>query len=860
MTEKKYTVTTPKTSFSLRAKIADHRKLSVNEYDNKSPKNYILHDGPPYANGNLHIGHILNKMIKDIIVRSQTALGNSVHYRPGWDCHGLPIEWKVEEKYLKDGKKKEENIIEFRNDCRNYAKHWVDIQKEEFSSFGIIGDWDNPYLTMDYPSEAATVAEFHRMVMDGLVYRDERPVMWSPLEMTSLAEAEVEYKKITTTSAYVTFPTKDDPNVQYVCWTTTPWTLIGNEAVAYGDLDYVAIKTETNTYVVARNLVDQFVKNCSIDVSHIDEFEIKETELLRPTKDRYVPLIKGEFVTDTDGTGLVHIAPGHGQDDYKLAKKHNLPIYSVVDDKGLIKSDLYLGGTHVYKTSKEILSTLSDRIVGTVNISHDYPHSWRSKKPIIYRVTPQWFVSVEPLKRPAIDSLNDVKFSPASGYNRLSSMIENRGDWCISRQRLWGVPLMAFVDDNGKILDHTHPKAEKIYQSLVERVAIEGCDFWFSLDPSEYGLEGWNKITDVLDVWFDSGCTHSYAIPPVVADMYVEGTDQHRGWFQSSLLISMANRQRAPFKEVLTHGFVLNEKMEKLSKSDGNAANPVYLLDKYGPDVIRLWVAMTDISGDVRLSDSIFVSVVDHYNRVRNTLRFIMGNLNDNISINPHTIETPLELYILSKAVSTQYEIISHMTHHNYKGAFKAIYDFCDRDLSAFYFDIRKDSLYCDSLNSKKREDCIATLSILYRWLVHWLTPFMPYTVHEANSLTGFDSSDGYKVFDYFAKFWPKTPEWHNVRKIREDTLDVLERAREEGKIRSNLEASPVLIINKDVFEKIKHIDLAEICITSGMRVEFGEKMEIKFAHADGDKCDRCWKYANLNDGLCGRCEGVVKS
>ena len=675
MTDYKDTVYLPKTDFSMRAglptkepqilKIWEDTKLFKKlREQRKDAKPFILHDGPPYANGNLHIGHALNKIIKDVINRSQSMLGKNANYVPGWDCHGLPIEWKIEENYRKKKKNKDDiPVVEFRKECRDFASKWMDIQSEEFQRLGVYGDWEDPYSTMKYQSEAIIMSEIGKFLMNGSLYRGVKPVMWSPVEKTALAEAEIEYHDHVSTTIFARFPIKKAPleilnDYEIIIWTTTPWTMPGNRAVAYGkDIDYSLLEiTSVNEnslakigdkIVVANQLLEEAIKELSISNYNVSKklkgSDFEGSILAHPLNgygyDHDVLLLEADFVTTDQGTGFVHIAPGHGADDFELGKKHNLPIPETVSDNGILDIELpLLGGLRVLKDNEKIADIMSEHnaLIGRGTLNHSYPHSWRSKAPLVFRTTPQWFISMKTnnLRDTALKALSETNFFPPQGENRLTKMIEDRPDWCISRQRAWGVPLAIFV--NKKTQEPL--RDQEVIDRVVEAFKVEGADAWFE-KPSSYFLgskykpEDYEAVTDIADVWFDSGSTHSFVLEERndlfwPASMYLEGSDQHRGWFHSSLLESCGTRGRAPYDAVLTHGFVLDQQGRKMSKSLGNITAPQKVINEFGADILRLWVVGSDYYDDLRIGKEILIRHSDHYRRLRNTLRYLLGALN----------------------------------------------------------------------------------------------------------------------------------------------------------------------------------------------------------------------------------------
>ena len=730
---------------------------------------FILHDGPPYANGHLHIGTALNKILKDVINRSQQMMGRDANYVPGWDCHGLPIEWKIEEKYRADGKDKDDvPMVRFRGECREFAEHWIGVQRQEFKRLGVIGDWDHPYTTMTYAAEAQIVRELGKFLMNGSLYRGAKPVMWSPVEKTALAEAEIEYHNHTSMTVCVRFPVIAGPaqfmGADIVIWTTTPWTLPGNRAVAFGpDIDYLGIEVTKadegnlaapgDKFIVASARYPVFVKEVKIDSSNVfwegEGRELERVVCAHPLRgqgyDFDVPALAAGFATTEEGTGFVHIAPGHGSDDWELGMANGIEVPETIGEDGCFFDHVPLfAGKHVYKVNGEVADTIeaAGGLLARGELVHRYPHSWRSKAPLIFRNTPQWFISMEKtgLRDTALKAIKETRFVPPSGQRRLHGMISERPDWCVSRQRAWGVPITVFVDKKtGEPL-----RDEGVLDRVVDAVEAEGADTWYTSDPSRFlgperRAEDYDQVIDILDVWFDSGCTHSFVLEDRddlqwPASLYLEGTDQHRGWFHSSLLESCGTRGRAPYDAVLTHGFVMGEDGQKMSKSLGNNVNPLEVVDKYGADILRLWVVGSDYSEDLRIGADILKQHADIYRRLRNTLRFLLGNLNGSDGAGRvGGAEMPeLERWVLHRVWELDGMVRRAADGFQFHPLFAELHSFCSQDLSAFYFDIRKDSLYCDPVSSDRRRAALTVLDILFEYLTAWLAPFMCFTAEEA--------------------------------------------------------------------------------------------------------------------------------
>ena len=920
MSDYKDTVYLPKTNFPMRAGLPKKepeilefwKKMDLYKVLREKRKNspmFILHDGPPYANGNLHIGHALNKILKDVINKSQSMLGKNANYVPGWDCHGLPIEWKIEENYRKKKKNKDDvPIVEFRAECREFAEKWMKIQSEEFERLGVCGDWKKPYSTMKYESEASIMAEIGKFLMNGSLYRGVKPVMWSSVEKTALAEAEIEYHDHNSTTIYARFPVKETKikqikDAEIIIWTTTPWTMPGNRAVAYNkNINYCLLHINEvedgslarvgDKIVVAEDLIDEFLKenkivNFNTTFNVLGE-DLKGTILFHPLKghgyDHEVPLLEGNFVTTDQGTGFVHIAPGHGADDFELGMENSLPVPETVEDNGYLKNSLPLfGGLHVLRDNEEIAERMSEKgaLIGRGNLQHSYPHSWRSKAPLIFRTTPQWFISMEKndLRQIAIKSINDTNFFPHQGSKRLSSMIESRPDWCISRQRAWGVPIGIFY--NKETLEPLRDQA--VVDRVVEAFEKEGADAWY-LKPSsfflgdDYDEKKYVKVMDIADVWFDSGSTHSYVLEDRKdlawpASLYLEGTDQHRGWFHSSLLESCGTRGRAPFEAVLTHGFVLDEQGRKMSKSLGNITAPQEVLKEFGADILRLWVIGSDYYDDLRIGNEILVRHADHYRRFRNTLRYLLGALNDfsEKEVIKYDQMPEIEKWVLNRVFELYNKIKEDTENFRLHEIYKEVHNFCNIDLSAFYFDIRKDTLYCSSFDSIERRSCRTVMDVLFKSIATWLAPILCFTSEEAWQQRFQDESNSVHLQEYYAveQLWDNTGlanKWNRIRDLRFKVNTMLEEKRKNGEIGSSLEAKINLEVSSNLYEIIKDANLSEIFICSKVVLNLNSKLkddvvEVFCEKAIGIKCERCWKVSEevrANKKLCKRCEDVI--
>lgn len=1003
----KDTVFLPKTDFPMKAGLANkepailERWQTIGLYEKlrkarEGREKFIFHDGPPYANGNIHIGHSLNKTLKDLVVRSQNLLGKDAPFVPGWDCHGLPIEWKIEEQYRKKKRNKDEvPASEFRAECREYADKWVGVQREEFKRLGVLAQWDKPYLTMDYDAEAAIVTELLKFAEAGQLYRGAKPVMWSPVEKTALAEAEVEYEDITSTQIDVAFEIVEAPNApelagaHAVIWTTTPWTIPVNQALAYGaDVEYERVNISLdidqdlasgsaelsawvslvdhlreNSFLVAKSLVPELANRVRAFAQHlvsgteakiaIDDIYIawkgNGSQLAgaiakHPMADRFPdsdfytkprPFLDGShFVTTEAGTGLVHMSPDHGEDDFELCKAHGINPVFAVDADGVYREDWdwlprgdeRAGGVinkkFVSSTGPicEDLRAAGGLLSASDDFQHSYPHSWRSKAKIIYRCTPQWFVPMdEPLKAPekhgvipakagisgdsaqpkeipasagmtdkemvvghaegiaatlrqtALAEIDKTRFVPARGHRRLQSMLEGRPDWVLSRQRAWGVPIALYVDR--KTGDYLNDPA--VNERIIAAFKTGGADAWFDADHQEflgnkYSLDDYEVITDILDVWFDSGCTHAFVLESgkwpdhqTPADLYLEGSDQHRGWFQSSLLESCGTRGRAPYKAVLTHGMTLDKNGKKMSKSLGNTLDPQKIINVNGADILRLWAASVDFTEDHRIGDEILKGVTDSYRKLRNTFRYMLGGLSDfEESERVAVADMPeLERYILHRLAEVDAKLKQHVNDFAFGPYIRELTAFAQDDLSAFFFDIRKDCLYCDAPDDPKRMAYRTVMDILFHALTRYIAPVLVFTSEEIWQSRFPDENDSIHL-----KEWPEVDgawtddalagKWENIRTARINVTEAIEPLRREKTIRSSLEAEvtyPMADLPIDAGE------FAELCIVADVK----DGSEITVAKTEHNKCGRCWRLLPdvPEDGaLCGRCDGVLNA
>jgi isoleucyl-tRNA synthetase len=869
---------------------------------------FILHDGPPYANGHLHIGHALNKILKDVVNRGRQMAGFDAHYVPGWDCHGLPIEWRIEEEYRKSGRDKDAvPILKFRQECRAYAEHWMGVQREEFERLGVFGGWDERYATMDLPSEAAIAGEIGKFLLNGALYRGLRPVMWSPVEKTALAEAEIEYHDHTSTTIWVRFPVLGSPvgalrGGSVVIWTTTPWTMPGNRAIAYGeDIEYAVVRLDSvsvgslarpgEVVAVALALLPQFCEAIGVTTHHVLEVHpgkaLAGTVTAHPLRgkgyDHDVPLHPADFVTTEAGTGFVHIAPGHGEDDFDLGRAHGIEIPETVGDDGTFNPWVPLfAGHHVYKAADPVCEALiaAGGLLARGKLVHSYPHSWRSRAPLIFRATPQWFIRMdgpEDIRGKARQAIADTDFVPEAGRTRLDSMIAARPDWCISRQRAWGVPIAVFVEkQSGQPL-----RDPEVVKRIVDVFAEEGADAWYASPPSRFLGQGRNpddyeQVMDIVDVWFESGSTHAFVLEnrhlPWPADLYLEGSDQHRGWFHSSLLESVGTRGVAPFKAVLTHGFTLDESGRKMSKSLGNVTAPQEVWDKYGADILRLWVMHTDITEDQRIGPEILKQTAELYRRLRNTLRWLLGSL-DGFTPAEHVAEfemPELERWVLHRLWEMNDLLRGAVDSHDWTGVYPALHAFCATDLSAFYFDIRKDALYCDRPDSIRRRAARTVLDHLHRGLCTWLAPVLVFTAEEAwTARFGEDTSVHLQDFADVPDRW-RDPElaakWGAVRARRGEVTTALEAMRRDGRIGSSLQAHVTLGLSAEEEGLLSAPEWAEVLIVSQAATNAAAAATLATSVAPGAKCARCWKVLpevgthEAHPSLCLRCADAIES
>lgn len=928
------TLNLPKTDFPMRAGLPKMEPDMVTRWqemdlykrmreDAKGREKYVLHDGPPYANGNIHIGHALNKILKDVITRSFQMRGFDANYVPGWDCHGLPIEWKIEEKYRAKGRNKDDvPINEFRKECRDFAAEWIDIQTVEFKRLGIEGDFKQPYTTMNFHSEARIAGELLKIAKMGQLYRGSKPIMWSVVERTALAEAEIEYQPYESDTIWVKFPIAEGPtslkDANIVIWTTTPWTIPGNRAVCfssrinYGLYEVTASENDFGPQageklIFADALAQSCFEKAKLEfnrLSDVNADDLKGMKLSHPLNgfsggyDFGVPVLDGDHVTDDAGTGFVHTAPSHGADDFEIwmAKRNEIEAagissdipFTVADDGRYTKDvpgfgpDAEGGAARVIDdkgkkgdANKRVIAELinSGTLFARGRVKHDYPHSWRSKKPIIFRNTPQWFVYMDKdfgdgttLRSRALNAIDATRFVPETGQNRLRAMIEQRPDWVLSRQRAWGVPICVFCDEEGTVLND-----DAVNARIIEAFEAEGADAWFADGAKERFLgdghdhSKWNQVRDILDVWFDSGSTHAFTLedrPDLKwpADVYLEGSDQHRGWFHSSLLESCATRGRAPYNAVVTHGFTMDKNGEKMSKSKGNTVTPQEVMSKSGADILRLWVMTTDYWDDQRLGQEVIKTNIDSYRKLRNTMRWLLGTLSYDAGDKVEQSQLPeLEQYMLHRLVELDKLVRDGYNSFDFKRITRALIDFSNIELSAFYFDIRKDTLYCEGPSSVARKASLQTIGKIFDCLVTWMAPMLPFTMEESwLSRYPDETSVHLAQFPDVDASWQNdelASKWQKIKTVRRVVTGALEIERREKRIGSSLEAAPTVYIDDaDLFAAVSGENFADICITSDIQIEASSAPEGSFiiddtksvgvlpTMAEGQKCARSWR------------------
>jgi isoleucyl-tRNA synthetase len=922
----KESVFLPKTEFQMRGDLAQKELLWIEKWEKKDlfhqlrllskgkPK-FILHFGPPYANGHIHMGHALIGVLKDAVNKSYQMLGYDAPLVIGWDCHGLPIGWKIEEMYLKQGRKREDvPVLEFLKQCREFAQHWLDVQKEEFKRLGIITDYKNPYSTMAKESEAIICEKFFEILKKGLVYRGKKPVMWAVVEKTALAEAEVEYQDKESDAIFVKFPivttgSKKLEKASAVIWTTTPWTIPGNRAIAYSEtINYVVIEANSERYVIAEDLLQKFsdeagVGHCEV-IDRVCKEDLEGTVCSHPLANlgfsREVPLLPAHHVTTDAGTGLVHIAPSHGLDDFILGQKFGLAIEDSVNDDGTMNAKLpHFGGIHVYKVNQPVIDELKSagNLLRAYKITHSYPYSWRSKSPLIFRTTDQWFISIDRIRGTLLEEIDKTKWYPSQYVNRIRSMVEKRPDWCISRQRLWGVPIALFLEKaTGNIL-----MDEEVLARTIEVFKGEGMEAWYTRETShflgpKYNPDDYVRVTDTLEVWFESACSHHYVLETRddmqwPADLYFEGSDQHRGWFQSSLVESVCVTGKAPYRNVATNGFVLDKNGKKMSKSLGNVISPDEITSTLGADILRLWCLNSDYSEDVRIGNEILKQQQDLYRRFRNTLRYLLGVTSNFNTADAVVYEDmpELEKFVLKRLYDLDLMMRESIERYDFQTFCVALQTFCANDLSAFYFDIRKDSVYCDAMDNPKRRACMTVMSEIFMCLSHWLAPILSFTAEEAWEMSPLNK----RKTSIHTELFPKIPvQWNNklviqkwafIQSVRKLLTETLETERAAKRIGSSLEAAvTVYALSPDDLLIMESVDMAEIAIVSsaeivhvsemppGIALDSAISVGVAVRQATGLKCERCWKigedvtkqrtehYGDAN--LCHRCLSVISS
>ena len=893
----KDTLLMPKTDFQMRGNLGTRepefqkRWNDMGLYDKVLKKNkdqvpFVLHDGPPYANGDIHIGHALNKILKDFVLRYQTMTGHYAPYIPGWDTHGLPIETAITKKGVN---RKEMSLVEYRKLCRQYAEEQVEKQKVQFQRLGILGDWDKPYITYTHDFEAEQIKVFAKMVARGLIYKGLKPVYWSPSSESALAEAEIEYQDKQSISVYVKFPSVEKEGLlkdaSFVIWTTTPWTLPANLAISvHPRFNYVVVSVRGEKYVVGETLLPTITKVLNWDdvqvLGLIKGSDLEYKQYKHPLYDRVSPIIVGEHVTDTDGTGLVHTAPGHGEDDYRVGKIYNLDILCPVDDRGYMMEEAGpFSGLYYEVANEEIVKALEEKnvLLRKEKFTHSYPHDWRTKKPVIFRATPQWFASIEQLKAELLDEVKKVDWLPVWGEVRISNMITGREDWCISRQRAWGVPIPVFYAENSEaILD------QKVLEHVANLFSKHGSDIWYEKEAVDLLPEGFKhpgspkgifkKETDIMDVWFDSGTSHSVLQSrglPYPADVYLEGSDQYRGWFNSSLITGVAAFKQAPYKKVVSHGFVLDGQGRKMSKSLGNTVDPLTVMKQQGADILRLWVATVDYQSDVRISNDMMTQIAEGYRKIRNTFRFMLGNLD---GFNPEKDYIGYSMRgMLNRVMTLKYyalinEVLDSYDTFAFDKVYRNVVPFMTNDLSAYYLDYTKDILYIEKENDFERRAAQSTIYDMTLGLLTLLTPIIPHTTSEAYQLLPFEHEEDVYLLD-MPKRISKTDDelmdaFNTFMEVREVVLKKLEEAREQKVIGKSLAAQVNLVVTQKQADAIKKLDMKvhQVLIVSKVNLSVGKELNVTVSPADGITCDRCWNVVDHvhENGLCDRCNHVL--
>ena len=914
--ELKDTLLMMETNFEMRGNLNIKEPLLVKKWADEKVYNkmnedqplgeYMLHDGPPYANGAMHCGHMLNRILKDFVVRYKNMCGYKTPFVFGWDTHGLPIENMV----TKSGvNRKTTPIFEFREKCKEYALSQVERQKSDIRRLGCLGDYDSPYLTLLPEFEAREIHVFSEMALKGLIYKGLKPVYWSPSSESALAEAEIEYHDVKAYTIYVSFDTVDGKNVvpndtKFIIWTTTPWTLPANLAIcAHPQFIYGLFKTDKGNFVFLSELKDTLIEklgftSCEL-VKEIKGSELEGILVKHPFYDRTSMLILGDYVTAETGTGLVHIAPGHGEDDFNVCLKYGIKPYCPVDEHGKLTSDAgeRLAGLFYEDANLEVLKILEENncLLKEEDIIHSYPHDWRTHKPVIFRATPQWFCSIEPIRDQLIEEIKKVNWTPKWGETRMVNMIKDRADWCISRQRAWGVPIpIIYCEDNTPIID------KDVFNHIEKLIRENGSNIWYKLSEKELLPEGYTnshspngifrKEKDIMDVWFDSGSSWNGVLNErglkYPADLYLEGSDQYRGWFNSSLILSLAVNGKAPYKNVVSHGFVMDEHWEKMSKSKGNGIDPLKIINIYGSDVCRLWASLVDYQQDARISESIVKTISEQYRKIRNTLRFLLGNLN-NGSVNDSFKEEDkvdtfekIDLYVLARLEEVKNKVIDNMDSFNFINAISEILKFVSDDLSSFYFEITKDILYCENKTSLRRRQVQTVLNEVLFTLMRLLNPILPFTMDEVNANYPLRSKDNVQYYRYPTKsnIYSKDllDEYSLIKTLRNDVLKALEEKRALGEIKSSLLASVDLEIKdekiKAIIDTYPHVEVERLFIVSKVVLKDnvegfkGEVSNSLVSKHTGVRCDRCWNYKDedeiITEGevhLCPRCKKAME-
>lgn len=919
MADYKSTLNLPSTPFPMKANLAQREPQTLARWQKEDIyqliraarqgcEKFILHDGPPYANGSIHLGHAVNKTLKDIIVKSKTLSGFDSPYVPGWDCHGLPIEHQVEKKIGKAGVKVDHKT--FRQKCREYASKQVEGQKKDFIRLGVFGDWDNPYLTMDFTFEADIVRALGKIAENGHLQKGFKPVYWSVVGGSALAEAEVEYHEKTSFSIDVRFPVLEAGNLEprmpelggegplsVVIWTTTPWTLPSNQAVSLNaDLDYVVAQVGGERLLIAEALLESVMSRAAIEdyrvVGKVKGQALEHLQLQHPFYDRVVPVILGDHVTTEAGTGAVHTAPDHGMEDFLVGQQYGIGTLNYIDAHGVFRDDVeFFSGQHVYKVDEPVIEVLEERgaLLHVGKITHSYPHCWRTKTPLIFRATPQWFISLTQnnLLGAVKDAIKNVKWLPAWGQARIEGMVDSSPDWCISRQRTWGAPIALFVHKDTQAL---HPKTPELVEAVAQLIEKEGMDAWFDLDPAEMlgaDADQYEKVTDTLDVWFDSGVTH-YAVLSrredlrFPADLYLEGSDQHRGWFQSSLKTAMAIHGEPPYKEVMTYGFTVDEKGRKMSKSIGNVITPDEVIKDLGADVLRLWVAATDCSSEMHVSKEILSRASDSYRRIRNTARYFLSSLNDfdpaTHSVAPEEM-LALDRWAVDRAAALQAEILDAYNRYQFHVIYQKLHNFCVVDMSSFYLDIIRDRQYTGRADSLPRRSAQTAIYHIVEAFVRWIAPILCFTADEIWQLLPGDRSQPvfaarwYELFRLPADETLDAPYWQRIVQAKEAVNKVIEAKRKAGEIGSSLECEVTLYADEAWQRDLGRLggELHFVLITSAASVEDLEAatdaesselpgLKLTVRKTDNQKCPRCWHYAAdigsspAHPEICGRC------